>query len=116
MDVDGSIEGLFGAAANEIDELLTAEDTAGTLRERALSYFDGYVNYRRERTLRNYSGAVDLRRFDHLNWMSREDNVWFVAEHLCDVRHTPLLSPRMEKALPRIDARSMRAAMLGARR
>ena len=35
-----------------------------TLRELALSYFEHYYNLRGERTLRNYSGAVDLTRLD----------------------------------------------------
>jgi hypothetical protein len=86
------------------------------LRELALSYFDDYVNYRKERTLRNFSGPVDMRRFDHLNWMSYEGNVWFVAEHLCEIPHTPLLTRAMINALPRVDDRRMKAAMLGSKK
>jgi hypothetical protein len=84
-----------------------------SLRELALSYFEDYLNYRRERTLRTFSRPVNMRRFDHLNWMSQEKNVWFVAEYLCDISHTPLLTARMESALTRTDERSLRAAMFG---
>lgn len=87
-----------------------------TLRELALSYFNDYVNYRGDRTLRNFSRPVDLTRFDQRNWMSQEKDVWFIAEHLCEIPHTPLLTPAMVKGLRRVDARSMRAAMLGARK
>jgi hypothetical protein len=87
-----------------------------SLRELALSYFEDYLNYRRERTLRNFSRPVDMRRFDSRNWMTEEKNLWYVAEYLCDIPHTPLLTPAMERSLTRADARTMRAAMVGSRK
>ena len=87
-----------------------------TLRELALSYFNVYFNLRGERTLRRYSRPVNLARFDHRNWMTSENEIWFVAEHLCDIPHTPLLKPGLEKLLTRIDARTMRSEMVGHRR
>ncbi|HEY8277991.1 MAG TPA: hypothetical protein VIH99_00115, partial [Bdellovibrionota bacterium] len=39
------------------------------LRELSLSYFNDYFNLRRERTLRNFSGAVNLSRFDRRGWV-----------------------------------------------
>ena len=39
-----------------------------SLRELAMSYFDDYVNYRGDRTLRNFSQPVNLTRFDSRNW------------------------------------------------
>ena len=87
-----------------------------TLRELALSYFNVYFNLRGERTLRRYSRPVNLAQFDHRHWMTSEKNIWFIAEHLCDVPHTPLLKPGLEKLLTRIDARTMRSEMVGHRR
>ncbi len=84
-----------------------------TLRELAVSFFDGYYNLRGERTLRAYSRAIDLARFDPLEWMTSEKPVWFIAEHLCRVAHTSLLTPGQEKRLTRLDARSMAAGMVG---
>lgn len=84
-----------------------------TLRELALSYFNIYFNLRGERTLRRYSRPVNLKRFDHLGWMTSEKNIWFVAEHLCVIPHLPLLKPGMEKRLTRLDRRTMQAEMLG---
>lgn len=86
-----------------------------TLRELALSYFNVYFNLRGERTLRRFSRPVNLARFDRFNWMTSEKEIWFVAEHLCDIPHTPLLKPGMEKRLTRIDARTMRSEMVGHR-
>jgi hypothetical protein len=85
------------------------------LRELAMSYFDDYINLRRERTLRNYSQPVNLSRFDKLNWETREDDVWFIAEHLCDIPHTPLLAPAQARALTVVDKRALGAAKFGMR-
>jgi hypothetical protein len=87
-----------------------------SLRELALSYFNDYFNRRRERTLRRFSTKpVDLKRFDKLSWMTREDNVWFIVDHLFDIPHTSLLTPQMERSLTRIDERSFKAGLLGSR-
>lgn len=87
-----------------------------TLRELALSYFNDYFNKRRERTLRTFSTRpVNLARFDNLNWMTSEEDVWFIAEHLLDIPHTKLLTPQMEKSLTRIDERSFNAGTYGLR-
>lgn len=84
-----------------------------TLRELALSYFPIYFNLRGERTLRRYSRPVNLSRFDHLAWMTSEKPIWFIAEHLCEIPHWPLLKPGMEKNLSRVDARTIASEMVG---
>ena len=80
-----------------------------TLRELALSYFEGYFNLRRERSLRTFSNPVNLSRFDDREWMTTEKPVWFIAEYLFTIRHTPLLNPALIKHLHRVDDRTFRA-------
>jgi hypothetical protein len=87
-----------------------------SLRELAMSYFNIYFNLRGERTLRRYSRPVNLARFDHLNWMTTDKPVWFIAEHLCEIPHTSLLTRAMEKNLTRLDRRTVQAEMVGHRR
>jgi len=84
-----------------------------SLRELAMSYFNDYFNLRRQRSLRTFSQPVNLSRFDRLHWMTREDNVWFIAEYLCDIPHTKLLTPKVERALTPIDKRTLAAGKLG---
>jgi hypothetical protein len=84
-----------------------------SLRELAMSYFDGYCNLRGERTLRAFSRPVNLKRFDHLDWMTAAKPLWFIPEYLCQIPHTPLLSRAQEKALTRLDRRSFRAGLTG---
>ena len=84
-----------------------------SLRELTLSYFEVYFNLRGERTLRTFSRPVHMRRFDHLDWMTTEKPVWFVAEYLCGILHYPLISPAQAKRLHRLDERSFQAGCLG---
>jgi hypothetical protein len=87
-----------------------------SLRELALSYFEGYFNLRRERTLRTFSQPVNLKQFDSQNWMTTEEPVWFIANHLLDIPHTKLLTPKMERGLIRVDNRSFNAGLTGHRK
>ena len=87
-----------------------------TLRELALSYFNIYFNLRFERTLRRYSRPVNLARFDHLNWMTSDKPIWFIAEHLCEIPHTRLFPTALAKNLTRVDSRTIRGEMFGHRK
>ena len=84
-----------------------------SLRELAMSFFNLYFNLRRERTLRTFSGPVNLARFDHLHWMTTEKPVWFIVDHLLEIHHYKLLRPGMAQRLHRIDDRLFRAETLG---
>jgi hypothetical protein len=84
-----------------------------SLRELAMSYFDNYYNLMGERTLRAFSRPVDLARFDRLEWMTTEKPVWFIAEHLCGIAHTPLITNQQEKRLTRLDKRAHAAGLTG---
>ena len=84
-----------------------------TLRELALSYFENYYNLRGERTLRAYSGPVNLERLDSRHWMTAEEDVWCVPELLIAARHYPLFPDKVARKLPRLDRRSFEAGMHG---
>lgn len=86
-----------------------------TLRELALSYFNIYFNLRGDRTLRRFSRPVNLKRFDHLSWMTAKKNFWPIAEYLCEIPHWPLLKDGMEKNLTRVDARTRQGEFVGHR-
>jgi hypothetical protein len=83
-----------------------------TLRELAISYFDVYFNLRGDRTLRTFSRPVNLARFDHLDWMTTDKEVWFIPEYLLTIGHTPLLRPSMAKHLHRVGKRSLAAGLV----
>ena len=108
------VKGSWGAIAkSNFSGLRFRDPVYRTVRELVMSYFDGYVNFRGERTLRAYSHPVDLRRFDRRAWKTTPSGVWWIAEHLVDVRHVRLLTPAMERGLSRVDQRALRAALVG---
>jgi hypothetical protein len=87
------------------------------LRELVMSYFDGYMNLRGERTLRAYSAPVNLARFDRRRpgWMTTAGELWWVAEHLAVIRHRAILTAAMAERLSTVDRRSRAAALVGHR-
>ncbi|MGD0871523.1 MAG: hypothetical protein ABSB88_18380 [Bryobacteraceae bacterium] len=108
--------GHWGALAkSNFSGLRFREPVYRTLRELAMSYFEHYFNLRKEKTLRNYSRPVDLRRFDSIHWMTAEKDVWEVPIYLCGIRHTPLLAARLVARLGRVDDRLFAAGLLGRR-
>jgi hypothetical protein len=111
------VDGHWGAIAkSNFSGLRYREPVYRSVRELVMSYFEGYVNFRGERTLRAYSRPVNLARFDRRHWMTADADVWWIAEHLVGVRHLRLLSPAMERRLSRVDHRALTAALVGHRR
>lgn len=85
-----------------------------TVRELVMSYFEDYYNWDGERTLRAFSRPISLARFDRIGWMTAEDDLWPIVEHLSVVAHAPLLPPGVARRLPRLDERSYASGVLGA--
>ncbi len=112
------VRGHWGAIAkSNFSGLRYREPVHRSLRELVMSYFEDYVNLRGDRTLRAYSRPVNLAGFDRRRpgWMTSEDDLWWIAEHLLEISHTPLLSPAMTRALSRVDRRSLDAGLVGYR-
>jgi hypothetical protein len=106
--------GCWGAVAkSNYAGLRFREPVYRTLRELAMSYFEHYFNLRREKTLRNYSRPVNLKRFDSIHWMTAEEEVWAIPEYLCEIAHRPLLRPAIATKLSRVDQRLYQAGRLG---
>src|SRR6185503_1621038 len=106
--------GHWGALAkSNYSGLRFREPVYRTLRELVMSYFEHYCNLKAEKTLRNYSRPVNLRRFDNIAWMTAEEDVWAVPEYLCTISHTPLLPPGIVRRLGRVDARLFAAGLVG---
>src|SRR5262247_2574362 len=92
------MRGHWGAIAkSNFSGLRYREPVYRSVRELVMSYFESYVNLRGERTLRAYSEPVDLGRFDRAQpgWMTTEDDIWWIPEHLVRVPHMRLLSAAM---------------------
>jgi hypothetical protein len=108
------VHGLWGAVAkSDYSGLRSREPVYRTLRELAMSYFEHYYNPAGEKTLRAYSRPVNLARFDSMEWMTAERDVWEIPNHLCEIPHMRLLPRRTERAVARMDRRLFEAGRLG---
>jgi len=107
-------DGCWGAVGkSNCTGLRWREPIHRSLRELVMTYFDVYFNTDGERTLRGYSVPVDLSRYDHLEWMTRDEGIDEIIDHIDRARHYPLLNAKQVKALVPVDDRSYRAGFLG---
>lgn len=86
-----------------------------SMRELVMSYFESYFNLRREKTLRAYSRPVDLSRFDKVQWMTTEEDVWDIPNHLVKIPHTKIASRAAIRTYSRVDRRLFGAGLVGKR-
>jgi hypothetical protein len=94
------VNGLWGSIArSNYSSLRSREPLFRTVRDLVLSYVEGYFNLRRQKTLRSYSRPFDVSRFDRIGWMTAEDDLWEIPNHLVGIRHYRLLTPAQERAL-----------------
>src|SRR5437868_9346739 len=92
------VGGFWGAIAkSDYSGLRSREPVYRTIRELVMSYFEHYFNPEGEKTLRTYSRPVNLRRFDSIDWMKTTEEVWAIPNHLCDIPHTRILTPAMQR-------------------
>ena len=104
----------WGAVAkSDYSGLRSREPVYKTVRELVMSYFEHYYNPAGEKTLRSFSRPVNLKRFDRIGWMTTEQEVWDIPDHLCEIPHARILTPRMERSLARMDQRLYDAGRLG---
>ncbi len=106
--------GGWGAIAkSNYSGLRFREPVYRTLRELVMSYFEHYYNLKGEKTLRRYSRPLNLSRFDRRGWMTAEDDLWDLNEYLLTIRHWPILTPKMNRSLRKVDQRLYDAGKLG---
>jgi hypothetical protein len=109
------VRGRWGAVGkSNFSGLRFREPIYRDLRELAISYFEHFYNLRGEKTLRGFSRAVNLTRFDRIGWMTSEEDVWAIPQYLCEIPHRPVLTPEQVRGLSRMDRRSFEAGRLGA--
>ncbi|MCI0666162.1 MAG: hypothetical protein L0220_34345 [Acidobacteria bacterium] len=85
-----------------------------TIRELVMSYFEHYYNPQGEKTLRAFSQPVNLKRFDRIDWMTAEEDLWDICEYFCEIPHSRVMTLQMERKRRRMDQRLYQAGMVGA--
>jgi len=80
-----------------------------TIRELVMSYFHEYFDDKGRKNLRSYSRPIDLSRFDNQNWMTSEEDVWCIPNHLVDVPHQKIMSRPQIATLRKADRIELKA-------
>jgi hypothetical protein len=106
--------GLWGSIArSNYSGLRFREPLFRSVRDLVLSYVEAYFNLRRQKTLRRYSRPFDLSTFDRLDWMTTEENLWEIPNHLVGIRHYRLLSRAQERSLSPVSRVVFGAGLVG---
>lgn len=95
------IDGFWGALGKTNHGVIRyREPVYKNIRELVMSFFHEYfLNTTGRKTLRAFAGPVDLSRFDKLNWMSSEDELWYIPAYLADMKHTSILTRKQIRNL-----------------
>jgi hypothetical protein len=105
---------LYGAIAkSNFVGLRFREPVYRSLRELAMSFFEGFYNIDGLKTLRGYSRPLDLTNYDSYQWEISEKGVEVVVERFYSLKSTPLLDEEVVASLSPVDRRSYEAGMLG---
>lgn len=72
------------------------------IRELVMSYFHEY-NDKGTKNLRRFSLPVNLKKFDNLDWMTREGHVWEIPDFLTRVKHFDIMNRSQIQSLRKVD-------------
>jgi len=102
--------GCWGAITKTNHSVLRyREPVYKSIRELVMSFFHEYFDDKGRKNLRSYSQPVDLSRFDKKGWMTSEEDVWYIAEHLVEVPHYPILNRAQIATLRKADRVELKA-------
>ncbi|MBI3588591.1 hypothetical protein HY095_05330 [Candidatus Micrarchaeota archaeon] len=105
--------GLWGSVAkSKFTGLRSRDPVYASVRELAMSYFEDYYNYAGEKTLREFSEPLDLRKFDNRNWMATDENAWFLHDALDGKRHHSVMPLTHEKKITRVKGSLFAAGLI----
>ncbi len=106
--------GHWGAVAqSNFTGLRYREPVYRSLRELVMSYFEDFFNAAGEKTLVGYRTPINLKVFDHLDWMFSDAGLDALADGMDRYRIFPLITPEMAAGLSMVDERSLRAGLMG---
>jgi len=97
-------DGKWGAISKTNHAVLHyREPIYNSIRELAMSYFHEYFDDLGRKSLRSFSPAVNLQRFDKLGWMTTREEIDYIPEYLADVKHFPMLNRKQIRNLRRAE-------------
>lgn len=107
-------DGHWGAVAkSNFVGLRFREPIYRSLRELVMSYFEHYYNIEREKTLRGYTLPLNLKTCDKFTWMTSDEQLDQIAQHLDKLRKIYIINDAMIINLSPVDQRCYEAGLWG---
>lgn len=107
------VNGCWGAITKTNHAVLRyREPVYKSIRELVMSYFHEYFLNNGKKTLRKYTVPINLARFDKQNWMSSDEEVWFIPDFLAKAKHKKLLTRKQIRNLRKADKVEIQAGKL----
>lgn len=109
------VNGFWGAVAKSNTTMLRfREPVYRGLRELVMSYFEMYFNTKGDKSLISYSRPVNLARYDRRGWMTSEEDLDYIGDHLFAIPHIDVAPESQRKLLSPPDKEVLEACFLGA--
>ena len=106
-------DGKWGAISKTNHAVLRyREPIYNSIRELAMSYFHEYFNDQGRKSLRSFSPAVNLKRFDKSDWMTTKKDIDYIVEYLADTKHFPMLNRKQIRNLRKADKIEIKAGKM----
>lgn len=93
--------------------LRSREPIHRNLRELLISYFEGYYNLKKAKTLRSYTRPLNLNMFENTPWLTNNEMMDVIGDKLDTLPRIPLLTPAMVRGLSRVDRRAYKLGIFG---
>ena len=107
--------GRFGAIAkSNFVGLRYREPVYASLRELVMSYFESFYNVDYEKTLRQYTRALNLSTYDKLHWTTSDPALDVIGDALSNIRIYKIIDAAMARSLSPVDKRTYDAGLIGA--
>lgn len=105
--------GFWGAIGKTNHAVLRyREPVYRSIRELVMSFFHEYFLDSGIKTLRSYTKPIDLKIFDKHDWMTSEEEVWFIPDYLATAPHIKILNKGQINSLRRADEIEIQAGKL----
>lgn len=88
------------------------EPIYNSIRELVMSFFHEYTDNKGRKTLRSFSMPINLSRFDNKNWMTDDEDLWYIDSYLAKVKHYKILNKKQIRNLRKADKIEIKAGKL----
>jgi len=105
--------GKYGAVSKTNHAVLRyREPLYRDIRELVMSFFHEYTDNKGRKTLRSFSVPVNLDRFNKKDWMTDEEDLWYIHDYLDNVKHYPILDRKQISGLRKADKIEIKAGKI----